>query len=307
MVKEGDGLLLGLSGGPDSVCLFDILDTLKDELKFELAVAHYNHRQRGEESDADEKFVISLAKSRGVRCFIGQNKSTRKISEDEARNLRYAFLGKSLGEWSGDVLVLAHNQNDLAETLLLNLIRGAGILGLSSIPLRRKKIIRPLLKFGRQEVLEHLLTQKIKYRLDSSNENLNFSRNRIRNKVIPELQTINKQATANIFKAAEHLSSESALLFELMEKELKMVLISKNKNRFELDVRKIQDLSPSLITALIRYILFGLSLNKDVSSKHYLAIYQMIIKNIGNKKITPNKNLLVSLNKGIIRIERIIN
>lgn len=307
MIKAGDKLMIALSGGPDSVCLFDVLFRLREELKFELTVAHYNHKQRGEESDGDEKFVISLAKERGVKCFIGKNKSTKKLSEDEARNLRYAFLEKSLGEWSGDLLVFAHNRNDQAETLLLNLIRGAGILGLSSIPLRRKKIIRPLLRFGRCEVLSYLKAENIDYRLDSSNDSLDFARNRIRKNIIPELEIINNQATKNIAKVASILSQETTLLFELLENEIKNVLITKNQNQIYLDAKKLNTLSPNLILALIRSAVINLKLNKNVSSHHYLDILKLI-KNIrGNKKLSPNKSLLVSLNKGILRIERIIN
>lgn len=304
MVKAGDRVLVAVSGGPDSVCLFDILDQLKNQLNIKLAIAHYNHRQRGEESDQDEEFVINLAKDRGVKYFIGRNKSNKKLSEDEARKLRYVFLEKSLGEWSGDKLVLAHNQNDQAETLLLNLIRGAGILGLSSIPLRRKKIIRPLLPFSRSEVLEHLLTQKIDYRHDTSNDSPDFSRNVIRKKVIPELEKLNHQATKNMTQAILILGQEASLLFELLENERQTVLISQNKNQISLDAKKMSSLSPGLILAIVRSAIINLKLNKNVSSKHYFAIALLIKNSIGNKKICPHKNLLVTMNKGIIRIEK---
>lgn len=296
---------MAVSGGPDSVCLFDILYRLREELNIEVAIAHFNHRQRGGEAETDEKFVSKLAENRGVKCFIGRNSSRKKLSESEAREKRYQFLEKSLGEWPGERLIIAHTADDQAETLVMRLIRGAGILGLSAIPSQREKISRPLLPFCRSEVLEYLQERNLKFRLDSSNESLEFIRNQIRKNLLPEIKKINPQGSSNIAAAATRLADEQQLLFELVECEFYKVLESESPEDIKLNIKKIRALSPALQTEIIRSALKRLDSLNDVISKHYNAIQELVAKNIGGKKVQPNKHLQISLNRGILEIRTI--
>jgi tRNA(Ile)-lysidine synthase len=306
LIAAGDRLLIGLSGGPDSVALLDLLDNLKKELKIEIAIAHYNHHQRSGESLADEQFVRELAEKRGVRAFFGQYRNRgEKLSENQARIERYRFLGESLGEWPGDKVVIAHQANDLSETLIFNLIRGAGIFGLSSIPLRREKICRPLLKFSRQELLDYLLARKLKYRHDRSNDDLKFSRNRIRKNVIPELKIINDKAVENLSQSAFLFAEQSAMIVELIEEKFNQVKMSVDKWIIKFDQKKFVALSPVLRRELLIFAIDKLKMKRDLSQKHFLAIDKLFQKNIGNKKICPKKDLQISLNGGIIKIEKI--
>jgi len=304
LIVNGDRLLIALSGGPDSTALFDLLDNLKSDLGVTIAVAHYNHDQRGRESLADEQFVRELAKDRGVRAFFGRY-SGGKLSENQARVKRYQFLGESLGEWPGDKVVIAHNLNDFSETLIFNLIRGAGIFGLSSIPLRREKICRPLLKFSRQELLGYLSIRELKYRHDKSNDDLRFSRNRIRKNVIPELEIINKKAVSNLSRSAFLLAEQSKMISELIEEKYNQIVILSNKNEIQYDQKKIAALSPALCRELVVLAINRLKMRNDLSQKHFLAIENLVRKNIGNKKILPKKDLQISLNGGIIKITKI--
>ena len=306
MTKPGEKVLVAVSGGPDSVCLFDLLDGLQDKLQIKLAIVHYNHRLRGVESDKDEKFVVQLAKDRGADCFVGQNpKKDQKLSELEARELRYAFFEQILGEWSGNRLAIGHTLNDQAETLLQRLIRGASIFGLSSIPLQRKKIIRPLLRFSRSEVLDHLVLKKLKSRLDKSNLSLDFSRNQIRHKIIPELTKINSEAVKNIAQATEIASDQKVLLQELLAQFYKSVIINEETNFITLDAKKIASHSPLLQVELVKLALDKLYSLTDISKKNLEAVAGLIQKNAGNKQIILNKHLQVSLKKGIITVRKV--
>jgi tRNA(Ile)-lysidine synthase len=306
MTKPGEKVLVAVSGGPDSVCLFDLLYGLQDKLQIKLAIVHYNHRLRGVESDKDEKFVLKLAKDRGVDCFVGQNPNkSKKLSELEARELRYGFFERILGEWSGNKLAVGHTLNDQAETLLLRLARGASIFGLSSIPLRRQKIIRPLLRFSRFEILNHLAAKKLKYRLDKSNQNLEFSRNLVRHKIIPELEKINSQALTHIASATEIASKQTALTGELIQQLYVGSILSEKSDSITLDAKKMADYSPLLRVELVKLAVDKLDSLTDISKKNLDAVSGLLRKNIGNKEIVLNKHLQVSLKRGIITVRKV--
>lgn len=305
LIQKGDRVLTAVSAGPDSVALFDVLDQLKAELNFDLAIVHYNHNQRKGESATDEKFVKKLGKERGIQVFTGSYQKLKKLSEAEAREARYRFFERILGEWSGDRLAIAHTENDQAETLLLRLIRGTSIWGSSAIPLQRKKIIRPLLKFSRAEVLAHLKERDLKYRLDSSNLNLDFARNRIRHVVLPELEKINSRAVENLAGVAEITKEQNNLFEELVESGYQRVLISQNRQKVSLCLDKKNQLSPLLWSEIIRSGCLKINPQADISKLQLKAVITMINKGLGNKKIKLSSGLQVSLKQGIISIEDI--
>lgn len=304
LILAGERVMVAVSGGPDSVCLFEILFELKDQLKITLAIAHYHHGQRGREADLDAAFVESIAKKRGVPYFFGcyNNISYRKLSEDEARAQRYKFLGDSLGEWSGDRLVIAHTASDQAETILFRLIRGSGIFGLFGIPLRRDKICRPLLPFTREEVLQYLTVKKLKYRLDRSNLDLKFSRNRLRHKVIPELLKINSSAQKNIVLASERLVSIQDLIEQSVNEKLKLLIIRKEKNKVYLNAEKFNHLSPTLRLVVLYSLIRDLDVYSDITEEKLRRTVNLIEKNIGNKHLNLSDKLQIGLEKGIIKV-----
>ncbi len=175
--------VLAFSGGPDSMYLLHTL--LKKGQK--PVLAHLNHGLRGKESDEDENFCKKVAKKNGLT--IETEKIAPPKNEEEARNARYDFLEKVRKKHKARKILTAHHLNDNIETVLFNLTRGTGLAGLTGIPSNR--IQRPLLSTTKEEILAYLKKNRIKYREDSSNRNTKFSRNRIRNKVIPELRKIN--------------------------------------------------------------------------------------------------------------------
>jgi tRNA(Ile)-lysidine synthetase-like protein len=183
-------LLIAVSGGPDSVCLLDILVFLKSKNpSFALAIAHVNYRLRGEESENDELFVRELAKRYRVPCFVKRYpKNSRKSDEKSLRDFRYTFFS-SLSEQHGfENVALGHQKNDQAETFLLNLIRGAGPLGLAGMSPKQGRYIRPLLNTSREDILAYLSACGLSFRSDKSNTETRYTRNRIRKELIPLLE-----------------------------------------------------------------------------------------------------------------------
>ncbi|MBQ9858545.1 MAG: tRNA lysidine(34) synthetase TilS, partial [Oscillospiraceae bacterium] len=158
MISKGDTVLAAVSGGADSVCMLHILLELSKEHNFTVCAAHFNHTLRGEEADRDEAFVKELCTSLGVPFYAGRGdvaafaKEQGKSTEEAARIMRYDFLHKTASETGAAKIATAHNADDNAETVILNLARGTGLAGLRGIPPVRDNIIRPILCLTREDV-----------------------------------------------------------------------------------------------------------------------------------------------------------
>lgn len=211
LLNRGDHVVVAVSGGPDSVCLLSVLHALAGDFNLSLHVAHLDHMFRGGESAAEARFVAELAKRFGlpytvekfdVPAYCGEKGLPAQAG---AREVRYGFLSRLAGTGTSSRIATGHTASDQAETVLLRLIRGAGLSGLSGIPVKRGNIIRPLLEVSRDEVLEYLGANGLEYVSDSSNEKPLYSRNRIRMNVLPVLQQFNGSIV-------QTLAAEAALI-----------------------------------------------------------------------------------------------
>lgn len=210
------GLLVALSGGADSVCLFDLCVRYAAEQDLPVAAAHLHHGLRGEEADRDAAFCKALCQARGVRLFLEKADVRARAAadgetvEEAARNVRYAFFDRILSEDPAFAFVVtAHHADDLCETMLLNLARGCGLRGLCGIPARRGRILRPLLTVHRAEILGYLAENGLTYVTDSTNADPALSRNRVRLHVLPELEKISPALRENMTKAAALLKKDA--------------------------------------------------------------------------------------------------
>lgn len=211
MLPPGTKVLCAVSGGADSVALLHFLSKMED---VKLAAAHYNHCLRGTESDADEEFVKTLCGKLGIECVTGRGDvaayaaESGKSTEEAARTLRYEFLEKTARELGCGCIATAHNADDNAETVLLNLTRGTGLKGLCGIPPVRGKIIRPFLQNTREEIEHYLEQNGLEHIEDSSNALDDYSRNRIRHHVSPVLRQLNPSYTSAIARMTESLRED---------------------------------------------------------------------------------------------------
>ncbi len=229
-LHDNSKIIVGVSGGADSMALLHILI----RLGYNCIAAHCNFHLRGEESDRDYLFVKNWCIQNNIR-FVYTDFDTKKYMKEKAvslemaaRELRYEWFEQIRKEHNANVIAVAHHQDDSIETLLINLIRGTGIRGLSGIPPVNGNIVRPLLCLYRQEILEYLQANHIDFIEDSTNNEDIYTRNKIRLNVIPLLETINPSAKQAISKTIKHLSSTEKIYTSAIEKSIQCVF-SDNK------------------------------------------------------------------------------
>ncbi len=194
LLKPGERLLIGLSGGSDSMALLHALLSIKPLLDLELWAAHYNFKLRERESDEDAAFCKAQCHKAGVELFTSESDTrayaaeTKQSIETSAREIRYRFFDEIMNANQLNRLVTAHHANDNAETILFNLFRGSSLLGLKGIPLSTEKVLRPLLFFTKSELMAYIHEKKVPYCTDNTNDLLDADRNYIRHKVIPLIE-----------------------------------------------------------------------------------------------------------------------
>ncbi|MBQ2387863.1 MAG: tRNA lysidine(34) synthetase TilS [Clostridia bacterium] len=222
LLKTGDRVTVALSGGADSTALLYGLLALREKFDLTVTAAHVNHMLRGEESDRDERFVRDLCEKLGVALSVGKFdipalRKKGESGEECARRVRYAFLA----EVADGKIATAHTADDNAETVLFNLIRGAGITGACGIPVKRDNIIRPLILCSRKDIENYCEKNGISFVTDSSNLTDDYTRNRIRHKIIPEMKEINPSLCDGVSRFSETLRDADELILSLAERAIK--------------------------------------------------------------------------------------
>lgn len=220
LVSPDSRLLVSVSGGPDSVALLSLFLELRSSWRLDLHVVHINHALRGKESEEDATFVMKRCEDMGVtfhlqRCPMGRGAGgTGGASiQEKARDARYDVLTQVGQEIGAQRIALGHTADDQAETVLMWIIRGAGGKGLAGIPsVREDKFVRPLLGIRRGEILEYLNVRGLSFRMDSSNSNLRYLRNRIRQQIIPTLQELNSGIVTVLNRQAEIFREEDGFM-----------------------------------------------------------------------------------------------
>jgi tRNA(Ile)-lysidine synthase len=215
MLGRGDRILVGVSGGPDSIALLGALAALAEELGVSVCAAHMNHGLRGDEALRDQRCAEDVARRLGIDCIVGQSGTLHPGAnlEARAREQRYAFLTRIAAAQGCTKIATGHTLDDQAETVLMRLLRGTGADGLAGIrPVRDGRIIRPLIECSRAEVLAFLRAADLPFCEDSSNRDRRFLRNRIRHEVMPLLQSIQPAVKRRLAAAAQSVADEMELL-----------------------------------------------------------------------------------------------
>ena len=310
LIESGDKIVIAVSGGPDSMCLLDVLRKLKEKLKIEIVVAHVNHSIR-EEADSETLYIKEYCNKHDIEIYIKKEnvielaKNDKIGLEEEGRKVRYKFFDEVLEKAKANKIAIAHNMNDKAETVLMNIIRGSGSLGLKGIePKRDEKYIRPLIEIQRSEIEEYCRINKLDPKHDKSNDDNTYTRNRVRNVLIPFLkENFNPNIINGINKLSIIMTEEQNYLEKIVNNIYNDVKIEEKPKTIVLDLKKFNKED-----VYIRKRLLFLAINKlfnntkNIEKIHIDDIIKLCERNIGNKYLTPNKNTKVYINKGKIFI-----
>lgn len=280
--QKDNKVIVGVSGGPDSACLLHVLSILAKKYNFSLQIAHVNYGLRGKDSDLDEAFVKKLGEKYGLPVNTIHFGKQKNPSEEQMREFRYAFFEKLRKKYNFDLIAVAHNLDDQVETIVMRIIRGAGLSGLSGMRAKNGFVIRPFLEVGRREIMDYLKQENLKYRTDKSNKDTKYFRNKIRNLLIPYLEkNFNPNIKRTIFQWSKSVADDYAYL-ETCQKGKNICKKDKRKS-VSFSVQKMLSLHVSdrknLIRAGIRDI-FGNT--KGLSAAHLDEVCK-IIKSGKNK------------------------
>ena len=299
LLQAGETVVVGVSGGADSICLLTMLAELSGELEIRLEAVHVNHGIRGAEADRDEAFVRKYCESlkipfHGFSCDVPMIAKEQHLTEEEAgRMVRRESFQKVMEETGSRITAVAHNLNDNAETVLFHLLRGSGLKGLSGMEAKtgfgpERMLIRPLLSSSREEIEEWLEARKIPFCRDSTNESVEYSRNRIRKRIMPEAEIINREAAVHIVRAA-------ALLGEIGQEEEQQAKAWLERHgavhaaeQMSLPAKELERLSHVRAGLVIRAAVSRLTGSlKDLTMRHTDSVLGLLEKQTGRQVMLP--------------------
>jgi len=301
LINANDKIVLGVSGGPDSLFMLDVLNKLKEKLQIELVVAHVNHKIR-EEADSEEEFVREFAQKLNIEFYSKRIEAIKYANnnkmglEEAGRKIRYEFFEEVCMQVGANKIAVAHNKNDKVETMIMHILRGSGISGLQGIqPKNNNKIIRPIIEIERKDIEEYCKKQHLEPRIDKSNFDNTYTRNKIRNVVIPYIkEEFNPNFIETMTRLSEVITEENIFLNNLVQKEYKEILLQVSEQQISLDLKKFNELDNILKKRIILYTVSNLrGGSQGIEKIHIEDIVKLCQNNIGNKFLTPNKGLKV--------------
>lgn len=322
LLENGNTIVIGVSGGPDSMALLSVFQKLKEmkQVECEIIVAHVNHGLR-KEAEEETRYVENYCKEHEIQYFVKKEKveelaKRQRVGTEEAgRNLRYSFFEEVAKRVKADRIATAHNANDNAETMLMNILRGTGTSGLKGIEIKREnRYIRPLLECTRNEIEEYCLQEQLNPKEDKSNKENIYTRNKIRNELIPYLE---KEFNPNIITSLNRLSTlakeENNFLEQQVKYQYEKVKIEEflgneqfeGKNTIVLDLKKFNKQEVVIKNRLVRYTINRLTTScQNIEKIHIADIVKLCENNIGNKFLMPNKKIRVTVKKGKIFFQK---
>lgn len=294
MVQKDDKIIAGISGGPDSICLLCVLVDLKTEFGYELAAVHVNHMLRGEDADLDEQFVTDFCDKMQVPLNVVREdvkiyaEKYHLSTEEAGREVRRQAFDQTMKLYDGNKIALAHHMNDNAETVLFHLARGTGVKGAAGIQPVSGSCIRPLLCLKREEIEAYLKEKSIESCLDKTNlENL-YTRNKIRNEIIPYFQKhINEKTVEHICAFTEQMRELKAFVDSSVHEKFDEIVDVKEDTYF-LSVEELEKTDPALRPYLIREVIVrAAGREKDIESVHLRDVEELMRKQSGRQVDLP--------------------
>jgi tRNA(Ile)-lysidine synthase len=319
LLDKGDKVLVALSGGADSVFLLSFLLKFKNKFKIKISAFHLNHKLRGKSAAEDEKFCSEFCTKQRVE-FISVAKDVKsyakktKLSVEEAgRQIRYAELDKAAKKNGCNKIVTAHNASDNVETVFLNFIKGAGIRGLSGIPVRRNNIIRPILCLSAGEIRKYLKENKIPFRFDESNLDSSYERNFLRNEIIPKLkQKLNPRLEEKISNTSKIISEINSFISRQVEKFSRNVVKLDGKE-IRLNSKAISKREKSFQGIFLKSVIEN-NLDIELSSENIYSLVDLVSSQTGrvvhlkeNVVASKDRNELIVSRKSSAQIQRAVH
>ncbi|MBP7088959.1 MAG: tRNA lysidine(34) synthetase TilS [Candidatus Omnitrophica bacterium] len=286
LLKKKDKVILGVSGGPDSMCLLYLFLQIKKEYRLQLLCAHFNHSLR-EESDSEEEFIRKICENLNLE-FVSEKKDVKSFLkgdslEQTARNLRLDFFLKCSRQTKIKKIALAHHKDDLAETILMRLIKGTGLRGLRGFSSKSKyknlTVIRPLIELRKKEILNWLDDNRITYCIDKSNLEDKFLRNKIRLKLMPFLEEINPNISDNLYNLARNLALDYDFIYSFSYDKFIVLRRRQNYNSIRLDLQGLKGLPLAIFNNVIRIAVEQFKGNtRRLEAKHLREIRDLLFK-----------------------------
>ncbi len=314
MIEKGDNVIIGVSGGFDSMALLDILFRLKDKYGFNITVAHVNHGVRGAEADSDEKYVENRAREYGLEYksesvdMNGYAEKHRISAEEAGRKLRYRFFN-SIEKEKNYKIAVAHNRNDQAETLLMRIMRGTGADGLSGIQYKSGRVIRPLLSVSRDEIEKYCSEENLNPRTDSTNLKPIYARNKIRLELIPYIEeNFSENIVDSLFRLSENMKRDTELLKKISEDTAERLIVRKKKNRIEIDNNEFRKLDESLKARVLRDIIERVKGNLvGIEEVHINSAIELSNKDKTGKSVDITGEIRIKIDYDKLSVEKCEN
>lgn len=294
MFHKGDRVVVGVSSGADSMCLLSVLMKIQKEYSLTLFVVHVNHQIRGTEANLEEQYVHDFCVRNNIHVHCVQRNVqaiAKRIGcsvEEAGRKVRYEIFQEECDQENCHKIAIAHNMNDNAETVLFHLFRGSKIEGMSGIHSVNQKIVRPLLQTKRETIEAFLKQEGISYCTDSSNLSLDYTRNKIRNRILPYVrEEINERAIEHIVSFAREMEHVSAFLNRLTDTVYPQIVNQKD-NRAELNLELLKQQDPILQRSIMkRAIETVCRAKKDIEEIHVQSALELANKQTGKKISLP--------------------
>ncbi len=309
LISEEDKVLVAVSGGPDSITLLNILY----KFGYNICTAHVNHGIR-DNAKNDEEFVKKFCEERNIPFFV---KSVKLMDmdpngmtiEELGRKVRYDFFYEVMEKESCTKIATAHNANDNAETVMMNIIRGTGLAGLKGIGAKRDNlVVRPLINVTRKEIEEYCEKENLNPCHDETNDEVIYTRNKIRLELLPYIEkNINTNVISNINRMSEILSEDETFIQRIVNEKFEECLVAEEDGRVVCNLKKFNKCDDVIKKRLIvKFIIKTIGNAKDIERVHIEDILKLCEKNIGKKYLTPNKNIKVFVDKGKVEYTRIL-
>ena len=277
LIQSGDKIVVAVSGGPDSVSLLHLLHSLKSQLGIELYGAHLNHKIRGIEAQMDAQYVLNICEDLNIICFVksidveAYGKENQLSSEEAGRRLRYEFFDEVLNKVEADKIAVAHNKNDQGETVLMRILRGTGMQGLTAMQYQRGKVIRPLLDVERGEIEKYCNLHNLMPRTDQTNLTSIYHRNKIRRELIPYLEAnYNPSILESLVKTANILKEDYDYMEKQAENLYKDLVHFEKKDQISFSITALEKQHPAMKARMLRRA------GEELMGKGELLSYQQV-------------------------------